>query len=76
MNNFIFNKLQEFADQNNLEVSIVQEREIDRLAILKFRHKETNKHTNIVINMYEQLNVAEKEIIKEVIEQVERRLLK
>lgn len=76
MNNFIFNKLQEFADQNNLEVSIVQEREIDRLAILKFRHKETKKHTNIVINMYEQLNVAEKEIIKEVIEQVERRLLK
>lgn len=76
MSEFIFNKLQEFADQNNLEVSIIRERKVDGITILKFTHKETKKYANIVLSIYDQLNVAEKEIIEDVKNQVKRRLLK
>lgn len=76
MSNFIFNELQDFSKRNNLELSIVKEKKIDGITILKFIDIETKKSTNIVLNIYDRLNVAEKEIIKEVIEQVKRRLLK
>lgn len=76
MSNFIFEKLQEFADQNNLSVSVIREKTIDGITILKFTDEKSKKHANIVLNIYDQLNVNEKEIIKDVTDQVKRRLLK
>lgn len=72
----IFKNLEEFAKSNNLEITPIIERRIDGITILKFTDIITGKHVNIVLSMYDRLNISEKEIVKEITDQVKRRLLK
>lgn len=76
MTEFIFSKFKEFAEEHNLDVSIIREKKVEGITILKFTHIKTKRHTNIVLNAYDLLNVSEKEIIEEVLNQVKRRILK
>ena len=76
MRNDVFTKLKLFASKNNLEITTIIERRIDDMIILKFTNIITGKSTNIVINIYDQLNISDGELYKEITEQVERRLLK